>query len=68
MKVNQTLRTTQLLVDFDATGQPVLKLRPPAELVKFPPIPRPLWPTECEVIRDIIHHIGKSSLISYIMF
>ncbi|XP_023271224.1 cytosolic carboxypeptidase 2-like [Seriola lalandi dorsalis] len=54
--LNQTLRTKQLLIDFDG-GRPILSLRAPLELVNFPSISRPRWPIECEVISDIIHHI-----------
>ncbi|XP_022610426.1 cytosolic carboxypeptidase 2-like [Seriola dumerili] len=54
--LNQTLRTRQLLIDFDG-GRPILSLRAPLELVNFPSISRPRWPIECEVISDIIHHI-----------
>ncbi|KAM9351956.1 cytosolic carboxypeptidase 2 [Symphorus nematophorus] len=54
--LNQTVRTRQLLIDFDA-GRPILRLREPPDLVTIPSIPRPLWPIECEVISDIIHHI-----------
>ncbi|XP_035499423.2 cytosolic carboxypeptidase 2 [Scophthalmus maximus] len=55
-KLNQTLRTRQLLVDFTG-GRPVLSLRAPRDLVNFPSVSRPRWPMECEVIGDIIHHI-----------
>ncbi|KAE8296468.1 Cytosolic carboxypeptidase 2 [Larimichthys crocea] len=56
MNLNQTLRTRQLLINFDA-GRPVLSLRAPLDLVNFPSISCPRWPIECEVISDIIHHI-----------
>nr|XP_046250311.1 cytosolic carboxypeptidase 2 isoform X2 [Scatophagus argus] len=56
INLNQTLRTRQLLIDFDA-GRPVLSLRAPLDLVNFPSISHPRWPIECEVITDIIHHI-----------
>ncbi|XP_070828118.1 cytosolic carboxypeptidase 2 [Chaetodon trifascialis] len=56
LKLNQSLRTRQLLIDFDA-GRPILSLRAPLDLVNFPSISRPRWPIECEVISDIIHHI-----------
>uniref|UniRef100_A0A665UML7 Cytosolic carboxypeptidase 2 n=1 Tax=Echeneis naucrates TaxID=173247 RepID=A0A665UML7_ECHNA len=51
-----TLRTRQLLIDFDG-GRPILTLRAPPDLVNIPSISRPRWPIECEVISDIIHHI-----------
>ncbi|XP_070686658.1 cytosolic carboxypeptidase 2 [Pempheris klunzingeri] len=54
--LNQTLRTRQLLLDFDG-GRPVLSLRPPLDLVNIPSISHPRWPIECDVISDIIHHI-----------
>ncbi|XP_032441480.1 cytosolic carboxypeptidase 2 isoform X3 [Xiphophorus hellerii] len=53
MNLSQTLRTTQLLLNFHG-GQPVFILRPPSELVNFL---RPRWPVECEVISDSIQHI-----------
>ncbi|PWA24829.1 hypothetical protein CCH79_00010067, partial [Gambusia affinis] len=53
MNLSQTLRTTQLLLNFHG-GQPVFILRPPSDLVNFP---RPRWPVECEVISDSIQHI-----------
>ncbi|XP_008409828.1 cytosolic carboxypeptidase 2 isoform X2 [Poecilia reticulata] len=53
MNLSQTLRTTQLLLNFHG-GQPVFLLRPPSDLVNFP---RPRWPVECEVISDSIQHI-----------
>ncbi|XP_044047852.1 cytosolic carboxypeptidase 2 isoform X2 [Siniperca chuatsi] len=56
INLNQTLRTRQLLIDFDG-GRPVLSLRAPLDLVNFPSISCPRWPIECEVISDIIHHI-----------
>ncbi|XP_051238389.1 cytosolic carboxypeptidase 2 [Dicentrarchus labrax] len=56
LNLNQTLRTRQLLIDFD-TDRPTLRLRAPLELVNFPSIPHPRWPIECEVISDTIHHI-----------
>ncbi|KAK9516970.1 hypothetical protein VZT92_024873 [Zoarces viviparus] len=52
--LSQTLRTRQLLIDFDG-GRPILSLRAPLDLVNFPSTSR--WPIECEVISDIIHHI-----------
>lgn len=58
INLNQTLRTRQLLIDFDA-GQPVLSLRAPLDLVNLQSISRPRWPIECEVITDTIHHIGN---------
>ncbi|XP_058502307.1 cytosolic carboxypeptidase 2 [Solea solea] len=54
--LHQTLRTRQLLIDFDGS-RPVFSLRAPRDLVNFPSISRPHWPTECEVISDIVHHI-----------
>ncbi|XP_032379525.1 cytosolic carboxypeptidase 2 [Etheostoma spectabile] len=54
--LSQTLRTRQLLIDFDG-GRPTLSLRAPLDLVNFPSIFRPRWPIECEVNSDIIHHI-----------
>nr|XP_019957671.1 PREDICTED: cytosolic carboxypeptidase 2 [Paralichthys olivaceus] len=54
--LKKTLRTRQLLIDFDG-GRPVLSLRAPQDLVNFPSISRPQWPIECEVISDIINHI-----------
>nr|XP_020469450.1 cytosolic carboxypeptidase 2 [Monopterus albus] len=56
MSLSQTLRTRQLLIDFDG-GRPVLSLRAPLDLVNFPSVSCPRWPIECEVISDIIHHI-----------
>ncbi|CAG5958290.1 unnamed protein product [Menidia menidia] len=56
MTISQTLRTKQLLINFQG-GQPVLSLRPPLDLINFPTIPRPRWPVECEVTGDIIQHI-----------
>ncbi|XP_034071862.1 cytosolic carboxypeptidase 2 isoform X3 [Gymnodraco acuticeps] len=56
INLSQTLRTRQLLVDFDG-GRPVLSLRAPLDLVSFPSISCPRWPIECEVINDIIQHI-----------
>ncbi|XP_042267066.1 cytosolic carboxypeptidase 2 isoform X1 [Thunnus maccoyii] len=56
INLNQTLRTRQLLIDFDG-GRPILSLRAPLDLVNFPSISRPRWPVECEVISDIVHHI-----------
>ncbi|KAK5867701.1 hypothetical protein PBY51_012167 [Eleginops maclovinus] len=56
MNLSQTLRTRQLLVDFNG-GRPVLSLRAPLDLVSFPSISCPRWPIECEVISDIIHHM-----------
>lgn len=58
LNLNHTLRTKQLLIDFDS-GQPVLSLKAPLELVNLQSISRPRWPIECEVITDIIHHIGN---------
>ncbi|XP_053175926.1 cytosolic carboxypeptidase 2 [Scomber japonicus] len=52
----ETLRTRQLLIDFDG-NRPILSLRAPLDLVNFPSVSRPRWPTECEVISDVIHHI-----------
>ncbi|XP_031725462.1 cytosolic carboxypeptidase 2 isoform X1 [Anarrhichthys ocellatus] len=54
--LSQTLRTRQLLIDFDG-GRPILSLRAPLDLVNFPSTSCPRWPIECEVIGDIIHHI-----------
>lgn len=54
----ETLRTRQLLIDFDG-NRPILSLRAPLDLVNFPSVSRPRWPAECEVISDIIHHIGN---------
>uniref|UniRef100_A0A672YQP2 Cytosolic carboxypeptidase 2 n=1 Tax=Sphaeramia orbicularis TaxID=375764 RepID=A0A672YQP2_9TELE len=54
--LSQTLRTRQLLIDFDG-GRPILSLRAPPDLVNFPSVSRPRWPSECEVISDTIHHI-----------
>lgn len=54
----ETLRTRQLLIDFDG-NRPILSLRAPLDLVNFPSVSRPRWPTECEVISDVIHHIGN---------
>ncbi|XP_028264061.1 cytosolic carboxypeptidase 2 [Parambassis ranga] len=54
--LSQTLRTRQLLINFDG-DRPTLSLRAPLDLVNFPPVSRPLWPIECEVISDIIQHI-----------
>ncbi|XP_068580090.1 cytosolic carboxypeptidase 2 [Cebidichthys violaceus] len=54
--LSQTLRTRQLLIDFDG-GRPILSLRAPLDLVNFPSTSCPRWPIECEVISDIIHHI-----------
>lgn len=59
--LNQTLRTRQLLIDFDA-GRPVLSLRAPLDLVNLSSLSRPRWPIECEVISDVIHHIGKKNI------
>ncbi|XP_026168193.1 cytosolic carboxypeptidase 2 isoform X2 [Mastacembelus armatus] len=56
ISLSKTLRTRQLLLDFDG-GRPILTLRAPLDLVNFPPISCPRWPIECEVISDIIHHI-----------
>ncbi|XP_039664515.1 cytosolic carboxypeptidase 2 isoform X3 [Perca fluviatilis] len=56
INLSQTLRTRQLLIDFDG-GRPTLSLRAPLDLVNFPSIFRPRWPIECEVNSDIIHHI-----------
>ncbi|KAM7414228.1 hypothetical protein PAMA_019176 [Pampus argenteus] len=56
VSLSQTLRTRQLLVDFDGR-RPILSLRAPLDLVNFPSITRPRWPVECEVISDVIHHI-----------
>ncbi|XP_026221153.1 cytosolic carboxypeptidase 2 [Anabas testudineus] len=56
INLSQTLRTKQLLIDFDG-GKPVLSLRAPQDLVNFPSISCPRWPIECEVIKDVIHHI-----------
>ncbi|XP_059190947.1 cytosolic carboxypeptidase 2 isoform X2 [Centropristis striata] len=56
INLSQTLRTKQLLIDFDG-GRPILSLRAPLDLVNFPSILCPRWPIECEVITDIIHHI-----------
>ncbi|XP_070764042.1 cytosolic carboxypeptidase 2 [Enoplosus armatus] len=56
INLNQTLRTRQLLIDFDG-GRPILSLRAPLDLVNFPSISRPRWPIECDVINDVIHHI-----------
>lgn len=61
--LNRTLRTRQLLIDFDA-GRPVLSLRAPLDLVNLSSLSRPRWPTECEVIGDIIHHIGKENILN----
>lgn len=60
INLNQTLRTRQLLIDYDA-GRPVLSLRAPLDLVNLQSISRPRWPIECEVISDTIHHIGNSN-------
>ncbi|KAM4619213.1 cytosolic carboxypeptidase 2 [Polymixia lowei] len=58
--LGQALRTRQLVIDFDG-GQPIIKLREPLDLFTFPSSSYPFqgvrWPTECEVINDIIHHI-----------
>ncbi|XP_023118182.2 cytosolic carboxypeptidase 2 isoform X2 [Amphiprion ocellaris] len=56
LNLSQTLRTKQLLINFDG-GRPVLRLRAPLDLVNFPSVSRPRWPIECEVISDIIQHI-----------
>uniref|UniRef100_A0A3Q1FMY4 Cytosolic carboxypeptidase 2 n=1 Tax=Acanthochromis polyacanthus TaxID=80966 RepID=A0A3Q1FMY4_9TELE len=56
LNLSQTLRTNQLLLNFDG-GRPVLSLRAPLGLVNFPSVSRPRWPIECEVISDIIQHI-----------
>ncbi|XP_055365727.1 cytosolic carboxypeptidase 2 isoform X2 [Betta splendens] len=56
INLNQTLRTRQLLIGFDG-DKPMLSLRAPQDLVNFPSISCARWPTECEVIDDIIHHI-----------
>ncbi|XP_060892452.1 cytosolic carboxypeptidase 2 isoform X2 [Labrus mixtus] len=56
VNLNQALRTTQLLVDFDG-GRPILRLTAPLDLVNFASVFHPRWPTECEVISDIINHI-----------
>ncbi|XP_075894141.1 cytosolic carboxypeptidase 2 isoform X2 [Nelusetta ayraudi] len=56
LNLNQTLRTRQLLIDFDA-GRPVLSLRAPLDLVNFQTTSRPRWPIECEVVTDTICHI-----------
>ncbi|XP_074490227.1 cytosolic carboxypeptidase 2 isoform X1 [Sebastes fasciatus] len=56
LNLSQTLRTRQLLIDFDG-GRPILSLRAPLDLVTFPSISCPRWPIECDVIGDIIHHI-----------
>lgn len=58
MDLSQKLRTRQLLINFDG-GRPVLSLRAPLDLVNFPSISRPRWPVECEVISDVVQHIGK---------
>lgn len=54
--LTQTLKTRQLIIDFDG-NRPIFSLRAPLDLVNFPSITCPRWPAECEVIRDIIHHI-----------
>lgn len=64
MNLSQTLRTRQLLIDFDG-GKPILSLREPLDLVNFPSISYPRWPIECEVINDIIHHIGNLQFYLY---
>uniref|UniRef100_UPI0037E93F3D cytosolic carboxypeptidase 2 n=1 Tax=Semicossyphus pulcher TaxID=241346 RepID=UPI0037E93F3D len=56
VNLNQALRTTQLLIDFDG-DRPILRLTAPLDLVNFPSVFHPRWPVECEVISDIIHHI-----------
>ncbi|KAM9854713.1 cytosolic carboxypeptidase 2 [Aulostomus maculatus] len=56
INLSQTLRTRQLLIDFNGR-RPFLSLRAPLDLVNFPSISRPRWPVECEVISDPIHHI-----------
>uniref|UniRef100_A0A3Q2DND4 Cytosolic carboxypeptidase 2 n=1 Tax=Cyprinodon variegatus TaxID=28743 RepID=A0A3Q2DND4_CYPVA len=50
---NQSLGTRQLLFSLDS-GQPLLVLRPPPDVVNFL---RPRWPVESEVITDVIQHI-----------
>ncbi|XP_008335725.1 cytosolic carboxypeptidase 2 [Cynoglossus semilaevis] len=55
-KLHRSMRTKQLLVDFDGS-RPVFSLRAPRDLVNLPLISRPHWPIEREVISDIIHHI-----------
>ncbi|XP_072291741.1 formin-binding protein 4 [Eucyclogobius newberryi] len=54
--LNQALKTRQLIINFDG-NRPILSLRAPLDLVNFPSISGPRWPTECEVIDDTIHHI-----------
>lgn len=68
LNLNQTLRTRQLLIDFDA-GRPVLSLRAPLDLVNFQTTSRPRWPIEREVVTDTICHIGNSDplLITYFL-
>ncbi|XP_034541624.1 cytosolic carboxypeptidase 2 [Notolabrus celidotus] len=56
INLNQALRTTQLLIDFDGC-RPILRLTAPPDLINFPSVFHPRWPIECEVISDIIHHI-----------
>ncbi|XP_013861062.1 cytosolic carboxypeptidase 2 [Austrofundulus limnaeus] len=56
INLSETLRTRQLLLNFHK-GKPVLSLRAPLDLVKFPTSPCPRWPVECEVISDVIQHI-----------
>lgn len=61
INLNQTLRTRQLLIDFEA-GPPVVSLRAPLDLVNLQSVSQPRWPKECEVVSDAIHHIGKSQI------
>lgn len=65
------LKSKQLLFDHPE-GPGVLRLREPRSL--FSPhncrdsLLTPLWPIECEVIQDQIHHIGNPNLWLEIIF
>uniref|UniRef100_A0A8C5GH47 Cytosolic carboxypeptidase 2 n=1 Tax=Gouania willdenowi TaxID=441366 RepID=A0A8C5GH47_GOUWI len=56
LSLSQTLRTKQLLVNFDG-GRPVLSLREPLDPITVQLLSHPRWPAECEVISDVIQHI-----------
>ncbi|XP_046716172.1 cytosolic carboxypeptidase 2 isoform X2 [Silurus meridionalis] len=58
--VERCIRTRQLLVDLES-GRPIPRLREPLDLVSIPSVSCPfqgvLWPVECAVFCDKIHHI-----------
>ncbi|KAG5273079.1 hypothetical protein AALO_G00147420 [Alosa alosa] len=59
LRLPKTLRTRQLLIDFDG-GRPIPRLREPRDLFAIPSCSSPFqgvrWPVECEVTVGHIYH------------